>query len=111
MRVFKKDGKWFSMDNRRLWVFRKLEAEGHIKDVTVRHTSRDKLPDDKFTTQNGGADVSIRDTTAFSTSKCARRVSGITSIMYPQTETSQQNELIYPLLNNIRNNPYQNHHY
>ena len=66
MRVFKKDGKWFSMDNRRLWVFKKLEAEGHIKDVTVRHTSRDKLPDDKFTTQNGGVDVSIRDTTAFS---------------------------------------------
>jgi hypothetical protein len=39
MRVFKKDGKWFSMDNRRLWVFKKLEAEGHIKDVTVRQMS------------------------------------------------------------------------
>lgn len=65
MRVFKKDGKWFSMDNRRLWVFKKLEADGHIKDVSVRQTSRDKLPADKFTTQNGGVDVSIRDTSAF----------------------------------------------
>jgi hypothetical protein len=53
------------MDNRRHWVFKKLETEGHIKDVSVRQMGADKLPDDKFTTQNGGADVSTRDTTAF----------------------------------------------
>eukprot|EP00105_Crassostrea_gigas_P034116 XP_019918264.1 PREDICTED: uncharacterized protein LOC109617231 [Crassostrea gigas] len=35
MRVCKKDGKWYTLDNRRLWVFRKLEADGHIKDVKV----------------------------------------------------------------------------
>ena len=60
MRVFQKDGKWFSMDNRRLWVFKKLEAEGHIKDVSVKRTSINQLPDDKFTTKNGGVDVYIR---------------------------------------------------
>lgn len=60
MRVCKKDGKWYTLDNRRLWVFRKLEADGHIKDVKVTQVSKDRLPAEKFTTKNGGESVGIR---------------------------------------------------
>ncbi|XP_062584742.1 uncharacterized protein LOC134246394 [Saccostrea cucullata] len=60
MRVCKKDGKWYTLDNRRLWVFRKLEADGHIKDVKVNQVSKDRLPAEKFTTENGGESVEIR---------------------------------------------------
>jgi hypothetical protein len=60
MRVCKKDGKWYSLDNRRLWVFKKLEADGHIKGVTVQQVSQDRLTAEKFTTRNGGESVEIR---------------------------------------------------
>lgn len=60
MRVCKKDGKWYTLDNRRLWVFRKLEADGHIKDVKVTQVSKDRLPAEKFTTKNDGESVDIR---------------------------------------------------
>lgn len=60
MRVCKKDGKWYTLDNRRLWVFRKLEADGHIKDVKVIQVGKDRLPAEKFTTKNGGESVDIR---------------------------------------------------
>lgn len=60
MRVCKKDGKWYSLNNRRLWVFRKLEADGDIKDVRVMQVNNARLTTEKFTTRNGGESVNIR---------------------------------------------------
>lgn len=55
-----KNGKWFTLDNRRLWVFRRLEEDGHITDVDVNVVSSDRLKARKFTTTNGGVSVRIR---------------------------------------------------
>ncbi|XP_056022114.1 uncharacterized protein LOC130054980 [Ostrea edulis] len=60
MRVCLKDGKWYTLDNRRLWVFKRLEAEGYISDVEVMIVSSSELTASKFTTNNGGTSVIIR---------------------------------------------------
>lgn len=60
MRVCMKNGKWFTLDNRRLWIFRRLEEGGHITDVDVNVVSSDRLSARKFTTTNGGVSVRIR---------------------------------------------------
>lgn len=60
MRVCMKNGKWYTLDNRRLWVFRRLEEDGHITDVDVNVVSSDRLKARKFTTTNGGVSVRIR---------------------------------------------------
>lgn len=56
--VMKKNGKWFTADNRRLWVFRELERLGKCESVPVNLI--DDIPYDKFTTENGGASVEVR---------------------------------------------------
>lgn len=48
MRVCMKNGKWFTLDNRRLWIFRRLEEGGHIIDVDVNVVSSDRLSARKF---------------------------------------------------------------
>jgi hypothetical protein len=60
MKVCKKDGKWYSLDNRRLWVFKRLEADGCIDDVEVMIVSSSQLTARKFTTNNGGTIVHFR---------------------------------------------------
>ena len=65
IRVCQIGGKFYTLDNRRLWVFRKLEANGYITNIPVRTVSRSQLPDRKFTTTNGGTDVTVRCTTIF----------------------------------------------
>lgn len=59
MRVCKKDGKWYILDNCWLWVFRKLEVDGYIKDVKVIQVSKDCLFVEKFIIKNGGESVDI----------------------------------------------------
>ena len=44
----------YTLDNRRLWVFKKLEADGYITDIQVKTVSNDLLTPEKFTTKNGG---------------------------------------------------------
>ena len=51
-------GKWFTGDNRRLWVFRHLERLGQCETIPVYVTSY--IPGNKFTTLNGGASVKVR---------------------------------------------------
>ena len=60
IRVCQKNGKMYTLDNRRLWVFKKLEAEGYITDIPVKTVSNDRLTPEKFTTKNGGESVEIR---------------------------------------------------
>lgn len=55
--VCKIDGKWFTLDNRRLWVFKQLEAKGIISKISVFESS--SIPGCKFTTTNGGTSVDI----------------------------------------------------
>lgn len=55
-----KNGRWYTLDNRRLWVFKKLEESGRITDVNVDIVSEDDLTANKFTTTNGGVSVRIR---------------------------------------------------
>ena len=55
--VTQKDGKWFTGDNRRLWVFRHLERLGKCTFLTVYEGY---ISSDKFTTYNGGASVRVR---------------------------------------------------
>ena len=51
-------GKWFTGDNRRLWVFRQLERLGKCTTIPVYKTSY--IPNNNFTTLNGGASVTVR---------------------------------------------------
>jgi len=56
--VMKRNGKWVTADNRRLWVFRQLERLGKCDEIPVRITYY--ISDDKFTSSNGGEYVSVR---------------------------------------------------
>ena len=63
IRVCKKDGKWYTLDNRRLWVFKRLEEQGHVDSVRIKKVSPSLLTAQKFTTTNGGESVEIRNRT------------------------------------------------
>ena len=56
--VMNKGGKWFTGDNRRLWVFRQLERLGKCTAIRVDVTNY--IPSNKFTTFNGGTSVTVR---------------------------------------------------
>ena len=56
--VVERNGKWFTSDNPRLWVFRKAEEIGFLKSIYVNETYY--IKDDKFTTENGGTSIRVR---------------------------------------------------
>jgi hypothetical protein len=56
--VVERNGKWFTSDNRRLWVFRKAEEIGFLKSIYVNETYY--IRDNKFTTENGGTSIRVR---------------------------------------------------
>ncbi|KAH3896135.1 uncharacterized protein LOC127864354 [Dreissena polymorpha] len=56
--VVKRDGKWVTADNRRLWVFRELERLGKCDTIPVRISAY--IPEAKLTTYNGGTSVRVR---------------------------------------------------
>lgn len=49
---------WFTVDNRRLWVFQKAEERGKCDKIFVYETSF--IDDEKFTTTNEGRSVRVR---------------------------------------------------
>lgn len=49
---------WFTVDNRRLWVFQKAEERGKCDKIFVYETSF--IDDEKFTTTNEGRSVVVR---------------------------------------------------
>jgi hypothetical protein len=55
--VCHKDGKWFTLDNRRLWVFKQLESMGRLSKIFVYQAT--SIPECKYNTQNGGTSVEI----------------------------------------------------
>jgi hypothetical protein len=56
--VFNKDGKWFTSDNRRLWVFKKAEELGILSSIDVYVTY--EINYSKFTTTCDGRCVRVR---------------------------------------------------
>ncbi|XP_053385949.1 uncharacterized protein LOC128550626 [Mercenaria mercenaria] len=58
IRVSKRDSKWFTTDNRRLWVFRHLYRLGKCGEIPVIETG--DIPSQKMTTDNGGTSISVR---------------------------------------------------
>lgn len=56
--VVNKYGKWYTSDNRRLWVFRKAEEIGFLETIDVSVSSY--LNGNKFTTENGGTSIRVR---------------------------------------------------
>ena len=58
IQVVERNGTLFSMDNRRLWVFKKAEELGRLETIDVKQTS--SFNRNKFTTKNGGASIRIR---------------------------------------------------
>ena len=56
--VVERNGTLFSMDNRRLWVFKKAEEFGCFEKVAVIRTR--KFNRNKFTTKNGGTSIRVR---------------------------------------------------
>ncbi|CAG2201938.1 unnamed protein product [Mytilus edulis] len=60
--VFQHKGKWFTSDNRRLWVFRKAEELGILRSIPVSENllSMIGIKNPKLNTKNGGLSVSVR---------------------------------------------------
>ncbi|WAR00535.1 hypothetical protein MAR_024907 [Mya arenaria] len=58
--VMKRDGRWTTSDNRRLWVFRELERLGKLDEIAVVQVY--SIHDKKLTTINGGVSVKVRGT-------------------------------------------------
>ncbi|XP_021345007.1 uncharacterized protein LOC110444971 [Mizuhopecten yessoensis] len=56
--VCKKNGQWYSFDNRRLWIFKKLEKYGKCSKILVKISK--KLKKIKFTTKSDGTTVKLR---------------------------------------------------
>lgn len=54
----KKNNKWVTSDNRRLWVFRHVERLGLCQEIDVQITSW--IHDNKMTSTNGGVSVTVR---------------------------------------------------
>ncbi|XP_069124890.1 uncharacterized protein [Argopecten irradians] len=52
------DDVWYTTDNRRLWVFQKLEDLGRCKKIPV--IEDDEIPPKKFTTENDGISIYVR---------------------------------------------------
>lgn len=57
MSVMKEDGKWWTADNRRLWIFRHLEKLQKCTEIPVNITY--SIDSRKRSSTNGGTDVSI----------------------------------------------------
>ncbi|WAQ94291.1 hypothetical protein MAR_006762 [Mya arenaria] len=55
--VARHDGRWFSADNRRLWIFKKLQKLGRCSSIEVIEIS--EIPSNKMTTKNEGISVEI----------------------------------------------------
>lgn len=55
--VVARDGKWFTENNRRLWIYKKLELIGKVKTIDVFEVPA--INEDKWTTINGGVSVQM----------------------------------------------------
>ena len=60
IRVIKKDGYYYSFDNRRLYVYRVLHYRGMLKNVIVNHVPLSLFQPRKFTTKNNGISIFMR---------------------------------------------------
>ncbi|XP_052066906.1 uncharacterized protein LOC127706369 [Mytilus californianus] len=54
------NGKFYTVDNRRLWVFRKAEELGFLDDIEFDQVTQRHVNLTKFTTTNGGISIRIR---------------------------------------------------
>lgn len=63
IRVTKRPGsnKWYSLDNRRLWLFHHLQGAGKCKKIPVVKMEYNSCFSRKFTSRNGGVSIKIRD--------------------------------------------------
>ncbi|KAL4229873.1 hypothetical protein ACF0H5_010264 [Mactra antiquata] len=52
------NGRWYTADNRRLWVFQQLEELGKCRKIPVDEIY--EIPSYKMTTRNGGRYVTVR---------------------------------------------------
>ncbi|KAK3596174.1 hypothetical protein CHS0354_010710 [Potamilus streckersoni] len=55
--VCQHDGEWYTKDNRRLWVFKQLEALGNCGKITVNVVQKSEIDSRKFSTENNGRSV------------------------------------------------------
>ena len=63
IRVVKKNGVYYSFDNRRLYIFRYAELRNSIEEVEVKKVSPNLLNPSKFTTKNHGREIVVRNGT------------------------------------------------
>ncbi|XP_060568084.1 uncharacterized protein LOC132726747 [Ruditapes philippinarum] len=56
--VNKKNSKWYTTDNRRLWVFRQLRRLGKCGEIPVVKTG--SISSEKMTTNNDGVEIEVR---------------------------------------------------
>lgn len=60
IKIIQKDGKFYSFDNRRLYVFRVCEYNGCVSDIPVRVRPISEFMPERFTTPNDGIKVRVK---------------------------------------------------
>ncbi|XP_078481569.1 uncharacterized protein LOC144742631 [Ciona intestinalis] len=60
IRIVKHGNLFWSLDNRRLYIFRVLEERGHIRTITARLLPEFRFDEDKFTSKNNGVSIYLR---------------------------------------------------
>ena len=58
MKVARRGNRWYSMNNRSLWILKQLRLQNRIYMVTVNRASG--IEDWRFTTRNGGTCIQLR---------------------------------------------------
>lgn len=110
IKVVLKDGKYFTEDNRRLWLFQQLEKLDKCRSVRVRASNSYQTMfrrDQKFTTCNGGTSVTVRGSPGGRWYKVANRVSRKTTfsnVGFAGTASYDSSSSISPV------RPYQHRH-
>ncbi|XP_077974352.1 uncharacterized protein LOC144429973 [Styela clava] len=60
IKVVRKNGKLYSFDNRRLYIFRVCEYEGIIDEIPVQMVESSRLREDRFTTKTARVTIVVR---------------------------------------------------
>ena len=58
MSVAQRDNRWYTVNNRNLWVLKQLKLHNKVNKVTVNRAGR--ISNQRFTTRNGGIRINLR---------------------------------------------------
>nr|XP_039268685.1 uncharacterized protein LOC120343544 [Styela clava] len=85
IKIVKKEDKFWSLDNRRLYLFKLLQTNNLLDLVEARHVDISRLTEEKFTTENNGKSARLRSGIGNSMAKHAAPQVTPESIVYKES--------------------------